>query len=367
VNPRFWAGKTVLVTGHTGFKGTWLALWLHSMGADVAGFARSAPTRPALFELVGLADLVEHLTGDVRDLDDVRAAVARTRPEIVFHLAAQPLVRRSYEEPVETYATNVMGTVNLLEAVRQSGHTRVVVNVTTDKCYENRGWEWGYREYEPKGGSDPYSSSKACSELVTDAYRSSFFGAADDGASPAVASARAGNVIGGGDWAADRLVPDFMRAALEGRTLNVRNPDAVRPWQHVLNPLSGYLLLAESLWRSDENATGWNFGPEEQDARPVRWIADRLVEMWGEGLTWELEGRPQPAEAQYLKLDSSRARARLAWAPRWDLEEALRRTVEWFRAYRDGGDVREVSLRQVAEHQAGEPAGTQPGASPTVG
>ncbi len=352
MNPAFWRTKKVLITGHTGFKGSWLTLWLQSMGSHVVGYSRSIPTEPSFFQSARLGQEVEGVTGDIRDFEGVRAVVAEQCPDVIFHMAAQPLVRRSFHDPLETYTTNVMGTVHVLEAVRRVGNVRTVVNVTTDKCYENREWEWGYREYEPKGGHDPYSNSKACSELVTDAYRRSFFTGAGEGSQAAVASARAGNVIGGGDWAQDRLVPDFIRAALEGRTLLVRSPDAIRPWQHVLNPLSGYLLLAESLWNSSENATGWNFGPDDADARPVRWIADRLVTLWGDGLRWELDGLPQPHEAHYLKLDSSRARSRLSWVSRWDLDEGLSRTVDWFRAYRDGGDIREVALRQISDHQA---------------
>lgn len=352
LNPAFWRGKKVLVTGHTGFKGGWLALWLQSMGSEVVGFSRSAPTSPSMFEVARVGEGLESEVGDVRDFDAVRETVARHRPEIVFHLAAQSLVRRSFADPLETYATNVMGTAHVLEAVRQAGGTRVVVNVTSDKCYENREWEWGYREDDPKGGFDPYSSSKGCSELLTDAYRRSYFASGAADGAPALASARAGNVIGGGDWGEDRLVPDLIRAALEGRTLLVRNPDAVRPWQHVLNPLSGYLVLAESAWEDPGKATGWNFGPEDRDARPVRWVVERLVEHWGDGLRWDTDGSPQPHEAHYLKLDSSRARARLSWTPRWDLEEAIRRTVEWFRAYRDGRDMRVLSLEQISSFAA---------------
>jgi CDP-glucose 4,6-dehydratase len=353
VNPGFWRGKRVLITGHTGFKGSWLSLWLESMGAQVSGYARSAPTSPALFDLANVPDgMHATVAGDIRDFEHLERTIGELRPEVVFHMAAQPLVRRSFQDPLGTYETNVMGTAHLFEAVRRTGNVRVVVNVTTDKCYENREWEWGYREDEPKGGHDPYSNSKACSELVTDAYRRSFFEpAAGEGGYTALASARAGNVIGGGDWAADRLIPDLMRAAMEQRVVMLRNPNSIRPWQHVLNPLAGYLLLAEAAWENPAHATGWNFGPDDRDARPVGWIADRVAELWGGGLRWELDAMPQPHEAHYLKLDSSRAHLRLGWYPRWDLSEGLRRTVEWFRAFEAGEDMREMTLAQIRAYE----------------
>ncbi|HEY3021965.1 MAG TPA: CDP-glucose 4,6-dehydratase, partial [Solirubrobacteraceae bacterium] len=291
MNGEFWAGRRVLVTGHTGFKGALLALWLQRLGARVFGLARTPPTDPSLYVLARVGEGVASVEGDVRDAAAVHAAVAEAAPEVVFHLAAQPIVRRSFADPRETYETNVMGTVNVLEAVRQAGGVGVVVNVTSDKCYENREWEWGYREDEPMGGADPYSSSKACSELVTEAYRRSFF--ADAGA-VRLASARAGNVFGGGDWAADRLVPDLMRAAEAGAPVRLRYPESVRPWQHVLNPLSGYLLLAERAHAEPACAAGWNFGPPDEDARPVRWIAERL------GIAWEADPGPHPPEARAL-------------------------------------------------------------------
>ncbi len=349
----FWSGRKVLVTGHTGFKGSWLSLWLETLGANVIGFSRSVPTEPSLYELAEVASGIESVTGDIRDFERLSATIAQQRPDVVFHLAAQSLVRRSFHDPLGTYETNLMGTVHVLEAVRRAGEVRVLINVTTDKVYENREWEWGYREDEPKGGHDPYASSKACCELATEAYRRSFFSpsAGRDGHT-GVASARAGNVIGGGDWAEDRLVPDFMRSALAGRTLLVRNPNAIRPWQHVLNPLSGYLVLAQALWDDLDYAQGWNFGPEESDARPVRHVADRLCDQWGGDLRWEVDALPQPHEAHYLKLDSSRARARLDWTPVWHLEEGLRRTVQWFQAFRDGEDIREFSLQQIEDFGA---------------
>jgi CDP-glucose 4,6-dehydratase len=344
IDPAFWAGRRVLVTGHTGFKGAWLTLWLHRLGAEVTGVALPAPTEPSLFALAGVGELCTSVEADVRDGAAVHDAVAAARPEVVLHLAAQPLVRRSFREPAETYAVNVMGTVNVLEAARRTDTVRAVVNVTSDKCYENREWEWGYREDEAMGGFDPYSSSKGCSELVTSAYRRSFF-AEPDG--PRLASARAGNVVGGGDWAEDRLIPDIMRAALAGAPIDVRRPDAVRPWQHVLEPLSGYLLLAQALTRDAAHATAFNFGPREEDARPVRWIVERLAERWPVPLEWRVDPGPHPHEAHFLKLDSSRARDRLGWRPTWSLGETLDHIVDWYLGLRDGADVRATTLAQI--------------------
>ena len=343
VDTSFWRDKRVLITGHTGFKGAWLALWLTAAGSDVAGLSLGAPTTPSLHELARVDELVASVGGDVRDPDGVDRAFAAHRPEIVVHMAAQSLVRASFTDPRGTYATNVMGTVNVLDAVRRSADTRVVVVVTTDKCYENREWEWPYREDDPMGGFDPYSSSKGAAELVTSAYRRSFFGGPD---AARVASARAGNVIGGGDWAADRLVPDAMRAALAGERIQVRYPDAVRPWQHVLNPLSGYLRLAEAAWEDPSQATAFNFGPSESDVRSVRDVLDGLAARWP-GLEWSHDGSEHPHEAGVLKLDSSRARTRLGWSPRWGLDRALDSIVEWTREVRDGGDARDVTLAQI--------------------
>lgn len=347
MTPDFWHGKRVFVTGHTGFKGGWLSLWLQSLGAKVHGYALDPPTDPHLF---GVARVGEGMAGntfaDIRDAGAFAAAMQAAQPDIVFHLAAQSLVRYSYAAPVETYAVNVMGTVNLLEAVRATSGVRAVVNVTTDKCYENREWAWGYREEEALGGHDPYSSSKACSELVTAAYRRSFLAAAG----VALASARAGNVIGGGDWAADRLLPDFLRALDTGAALQIRSPTAIRPWQHVLEPLSGYLLLAERLFTEQATfAEAWNFGPTDEDARPVRWIVERLVSTTP-GAVWTSDATPQLHEAAYLKLDSSKARARLDWRPRWQLSTALEKTLDWHAAWRDRKDMRTVTLAQITEY-----------------
>lgn len=346
VDPQFWRERRVLLTGHTGFKGAWLALWLQSLGAQVTGFSVNGVSQPALFELARVGEGMANIEGDVRDHEAICAAVAESAPEIVMHMAAQSLVRRSFAAPRETYDTNVMGTVNVLDAVRLRGDgVRAIVNVTSDKCYENREWEWGYREHEPMGGHDPYSSSKGCAELVTAAFRRSFFSAADG---PRLASARAGNVIGGGDWGEDRLMPDIMRAALGGGELNVRNPNSVRPWQHVLNPLSGYLVLAQALWDSPESAGGWNFGPSDDDARPVGWIVQRVSELWPAGLRWRVGEGPHPHEARHLKLDSSRARARLGWRPLIDLGAGLEATVAWYREFSEQADMRTVTLGQIA-------------------
>ncbi|HWH12761.1 MAG TPA: CDP-glucose 4,6-dehydratase [Solirubrobacteraceae bacterium] len=344
VRPDFWRGRRVLLTGHTGFKGAWLSLWLERLGAEVTGFSLGPPTQPSLFELAGLADGMPNVYGDIRDHDAVARVVADAAPEVVIHMAAQPMVRRSFAEPRLTYETNVMGTVNLLDAVRLDGRPRVVINVTTDKCYENREWEWGYRESEPMGGHDPYSSSKACSEVVTAAFRRSFF---TDPDGVRLASARAGNVIGGGDWGEDRLVPDIMRAALGGPALRLRNPNSIRPWQHVVNPLSGYLLLAQALWDSADNACAWNFGPADDDARTVGWILDRLAAAWPGGLHWSVDDGPHPHEARYLKLDSSRARGRLGWRPLVGLDAALQSIADWHLQLRDGADLRALTVAQI--------------------
>ena len=350
----FWRGRRVFVTGHTGFKGAWLAVWLTDLGAEVTGYALPPPTSPSLFELARVKDHVRHIEGDVRDAVALAAAMDQARPEIVFHLAAQSLVRLSYDDPVATYATNVMGTVNLLEAVRRTAGIRSVVCVTSDKCYENRETQTPYREGDAMGGYDPYSSSKGCAELVTAAYRRSFFHPdqiARHGVG--VASARAGNVIGGGDWAKDRLVPDLMRAFSAGGRPLIRFPGAVRPWQHVAAPLAGYMLLAEALYAGDGAvAEGWNFGPDEDDARPVGWIADRLAALWGQGAGWDLTGEAQPHEATYLKLDCAKAQARLGWRPAWPLEAGLAHTVAWHRALVDGADMGDFTRGQIQAYRS---------------
>lgn len=349
VNPAFWQGRRVFLTGHTGFKGGWLALWLQSMGARVYGYALPCPSGPAFFTESDVATgLAGHTLARVEDATALTTALQAAQPEVVLHLAAQALVREAYANPVATYATNVMGTVHLLEAVRNTPGVRAVVNVTTDKCYENREWLWGYREDEALGGYDPYSSSKACSELVTSAYRRSFL--ADAGV--ALASARAGNVIGGGDWATDRLIPDLLRAVDTGVTVEIRSPHATRPWQHVLEPLSGYLTLAERLYEQGAPfAAAWNFGPADDDARPVSWILEQMANMQ-RGLRWRIADVPQPHEAHLLKLDSSKARSQLDWQPRWKLAEALRRTLQWHQAWRAQQPMRAFSLAQIHDYMA---------------
>jgi CDP-glucose 4,6-dehydratase len=348
IDLHFWRRRRVLVTGHTGFKGAWLSLWLQSLGAEVTGLARGVPTSPSLYELAGVgARMAEHAV-DVRDAGAVRQALERARPEVVFHLAAQPMVRRSLHDPALTYEVNVTGTVNVLEAVRHApGGVLAVVVVTSDKCYENPGGSRRFVESDPLGGSDPYSSSKACAELVTGAYRRSFFAGQD---SPQLATARAGNVIGGGDWGEDRLVADAVRSLDDRRPLLVRNPDAVRPWQHVLSPLSGYLRLAEALSRppSGQAARAWNLGPAAEDVQPVSWIVQRLCELWGGELTWKLDERFNPPEAGHLALDSSAAERLLGWRPACSLADALELVVQWHRAHRQGQDMRRVSLSQLA-------------------
>jgi len=352
VDPRFWRGRTVLVTGHTGFKGAWMSLWLQTVGARVVGFAPGPPSSPSLYEVARVAGGVTEVAADIRDIDAVRSAFTRHAPEVVIHMAAQPLVRRSFTHPRSTYEINVLGTVNVLEAVRATPSVRAVVNVTSDKCYANPAGREPrpFVETDPMGGDDPYSSSKACAELVVAAYLHSFFASEPDG--PRLGSARAGNVIGGGDWGEDRLIPDIMRGALAGEPIGVRNPEAVRPWQHVLNPLSGYLRLAEALHEAPELQGGWNFGPPDDDARPVRWIADRLTELWPDELAWALDEGPHPHEAHFLSLDSTKARERLGWSTTWGLDEALASIVAWYDALRAGEDMRAVTLGQIEAFEA---------------
>lgn len=350
----FWKGKKVFLTGHTGFKGSWLSLWLHKMGAEVTGYALKPPTNPSLFEKANIASVVDSHIGDIRDFENLKKVMEKTKPDIVIHMAAQALVRYSYKNPIETYMTNVMGTVHLLEAVRSVDSVRAVVNVTTDKCYENREWHWGYRENEPMGGHDPYSNSKGCSELVTSAYRKSFFNESGN-KSVFLASARAGNVIGGGDWAEDRLIPDIFRAFEKNETVLVRNPQSIRPWQHVLEPLRGYLLLAQGLYeQGDKFSEAFNFGPEDSDAKKVDWIVQKLAKMWGDGATYKVASDPGAVhEATYLKLDCSKAKACLGWHPNWDLNEALEKIVEWNKAYAADRDARRITLEQIGAYERG--------------
>jgi len=348
---QFWSGRSIFLTGHTGFKGSWLSLWLQRLGASVHGYALAPITSPSLFELARVGDGMRSTIADVRDKETLERCLHDARPEIVIHMAAQPLVRDSYDDPVGTYATNVMGTAHVLDAIRRTSSVRAVVVVTSDKCYENREWDRGYTETDPMGGFDPYSSSKGCAEVLTASFRSSFFPPRDHGKHRvAVASARAGNVIGGGDWSKDRLIPDILRAIAAGQPVRIRNPHATRPWQHVLEPLGGYLLLAQRLIEQGADfAEAWNFGPAAQDARPVQWIVERMTERWGPPASWTLDGGQHPHEARFLHLDIAKATKRLGWRPRWDLDECLHRIVDWHRALRDGADMRTFTLRQIED------------------
>lgn len=349
----FWQDKRVLITGHTGFKGGWLSLWLVKKGAVVIGYALDPPTQPNFFSACRLGDCVTSIIGDIRNLENLKSTFMGTEPEIVIHMAAQALVRTSYKDPVDTYTTNIMGTVNVLEAVRQCPSVNTVLIITSDKCYENREWYWGYRETDPMGGHDPYACSKGCAELVTSSYRKSFFPALEfQTHGVALASARAGNVIGGGDWAQDRLIPDIFRAVLAGREVEIRYPDAIRPWQHVLDPLHGYLCLLERM-HSDciDFADGWNFGPDNANCQPVSQILSALKEILGSRLVWSQDGQSHPHEATYLKLDCSRAYHRLQWRPKLDLYTALEWTAEWYNVFNDGDDVALLSEIQIKRYE----------------
>ena len=349
-----WAGKRVFLTGHTGFKGGWLALWLASEGATVRGYALDPSTDPNLFTEARISNVIEDLRGDIRDASKLEPALRDFAPEVVFHLAAQPLVRYSYEDPIGTYETNVIGTARVLDAVRRTPSVRAVVSVTTDKCYENKEWLWGYRETDPLGGYDPYSSSKACAEIVSAAYRQSYFPTNKLAEHKcAIATGRAGNVIGGGDWSLDRLIPDLVRGFLSGEPVLIRRPHSIRPWQHVMEPLLGYILLAEHLLTHDPRyATAFNFGPSDDDAQEVGWIVDRMKNFWGGNASWVLDADPGVHEAGYLKLDASRARAELAWHPRLRLETTLHWLVDWYKAWQSGADMHRFTLDQIAAYEA---------------
>jgi CDP-glucose 4,6-dehydratase len=354
VTKEFWKGKKVLITGHTGFKGSWLCMYLNYLGADISGYSLEPPTEPNLYNLCRIDSFVNSTISDIRDFDSLLKKIDSVKPEIIIHMAAQPLVRLSYEEPVLTYQTNVIGTINLLEAVRvsKSKSVRALVNITTDKCYENKEWIWPYRENEPLGGYDPYSSSKACSEIVTASYRNSFFNPAEyDKHHVAIATARAGNVIGGGDWASDRLIPDFIRAILNKKVITIRNPDSIRPWQHVLEPLTGYLILSEKLYNNGALfAESWNFGPNEDDAKPVSWIIEKLCKMKGDGAGYELDKKINHHEAASLKLDCSKAKEKLNWHPRWNLNKALETIILFTDAYIRNDDLNALCKGQIVEY-----------------
>jgi len=348
VEPSFWKEKKVFLTGHTGFKGSWLSLWLQSMGAIVKGYSLEPNTKPALFNEAKVYEDMESEIGDIRNLDQLSKSMKLFNPDVLIHMAAQPLVRLSYSEPVSTYATNVMGTVNVLESARLCENLKAIVSVTTDKCYENKEWEWGYRENEPMGGHDPYSSSKGCAELVTSAYRRSFFNTNE---TASLASARAGNVIGGGDWAEDRLIPDILKAFEKSESVIIRNPLSTRPWQHVLEPLSGYLVLAQELYENgDEYAEGWNFGPTDEGCKPVQWILDKMVTSWGKNASWELDKNNNPHEAGFLKLDCSKALTQLKWKPKWDLEQTLNLIIGWHQNYLNGNDIKKECLKEINKY-----------------
>ena len=345
IDKNFWKGKKVFLTGHTGFKGSWLSLWLQDMGVLVKGYSLEVNTNPALFTHANVAAEMQSEIGDIRNLEQLTESMVSFNPDILIHMAAQPLVRLSYQEPVDTYTINVIGTVNVLEAARKCSNLKAIVSVTTDKCYENKEWEWGYRENEPMGGHDPYSSSKGCAELVTSAYRRSFFSSGD---TASLASARAGNVIGGGDWAEDRLIPDILRAFEKSEPVVIRNPLSTRPWQHVLEPLSGYLVLAQELFLNGDNfAEGWNFGPKDEDCKPVSWILDKMVTYWGNNASWNLDKNNNPHEAGFLKLDCSKASNRLKWNPKWNLELTLKSIVDWHKLYTNGGDIKKQCLKEI--------------------
>lgn len=348
VNPSFWKEKRVFLTGHTGFKGSWLSLWLQSMGAKVKGYSLEPDTEPSLFKIGNVVENMDSEVGDIRNLETLKKSMVSFDPDVLIHMAAQPLVRLSYKEPVDTYSTNVMGTVNVLESARFCKNLKSIVSVTTDKCYENREWSWGYRENEPMGGHDPYSSSKGCAELVTSAYRRSFFNSSD---TARLASARAGNVIGGGDWAEDRLIPDILKAFEESKPVVIRNPLSTRPWQHVLEPLCGYLILAENLYEDGESFDdAWNFGPSDNDCQPVGVVMDKMALYWGGDASWQLDKNSNPHEAGFLKLDCSKARTELGWTPKWNLDKTIDLIVNWQKSWLAGENMKNKCLQEIADY-----------------
>jgi CDP-glucose 4,6-dehydratase len=348
IDKNFWKSKKVLITGHTGFKGSWLSVWLNHMGANVIGFSLKPESPLNLYNEANISSFVDSNYGDIRNQEHLKDFVNSKNPEIIIHMAAQPLVRKSYLDPVETYQTNVMGVINLFEAARLSSSVQAIVNVTTDKCYKNNEWDWGYRENEPMGGFDPYSNSKACSELVTSSYRQSFFA----NSKISLASARAGNVIGGGDWAEDRLIPDMVNALFNGEEVIIRNPNAIRPWQHVLEPLSGYMLLAQKMYEEGSQYNeAWNFGPNDTDAKPVEWIVNKICNLIPQNEGWRLDTSDNPHEANYLKLDISKARNRLNWSPRLDINNAIENTINWYLSWKDGKSSLQLCLDEIEEYQ----------------
>lgn len=347
MNPDFWKQKKVLITGHTGFKGSWMSIWLQELGAIVTGYSNSIPTEPSLFKIANVDEGMQSVIADVRDLDKLKETISNFEPEIVLHLAAQSLVQDSYSKPLETFSTNVMGTVNLFEAVKTCQSVKVVINVTSDKCYEEKEINRGFKETDPLGGYDPYSSSKGCSELVTTAYRNSFFNKKKK-SGIVLASVRAGNVIGGGDWAKDRLIPDIMKGILKNEAIKIRNPNFIRHWQHVLDPLNGYMILAEKLWDEGEKfAESWNFGPIEDNAKPVSWILEKFNEYWEKGIEWKIDNNEYNHENKFLKLDSSKSNTKLGWNSKIKLEMAIELIVEWYTKFKNGENMKEVSKEQI--------------------
>jgi CDP-glucose 4,6-dehydratase len=353
VNSNFWKNKKVLLTGHTGFKGSWLSIWLKKLGVELIGFSKDIPTEPSLFELAKVSEDMKSIIGDIRDFSVIQKIIQENQPEIIIHMAAQALVRKSYEDPIDTFSTNIMGTVNLLESLKQSKKTRVVINVTSDKCYENKGIKEKFSENSPMGGYDPYSNSKACSELVTSSYRDSFFNPKEyqkHGVS--LATCRAGNVIGGGDWSKDRLIPDIMRGILNNEIIKIRNPNAIRPWQHVLDPLNGYLTLAEKMWSAGNKfSEGWNFGPLEEDEKSVIWIAKKLTKQWSNGIKWSIEDNINPHEENSLRLNCIKANSRLGWISKLNLEQGLEWVVEWYKQYKQNNNMKKITEQQIEEFQ----------------
>ena len=349
----FWKGKNVLLTGHTGFKGSWLSIWLMKSGANVIGYSLDPPTKPNLFELAKVADGMISIKSNILDFENLKNVIKKYKPEIIIHMAAQSLVHHSYTNPHETFATNIMGTVNLFEVIRQLGNVKVVLNITSDKCYENKEQTKGYSETDTLGGYDPYSSSKGCAELITTAFRQSFFNPNEFSKHETlIASARAGNVIGGGDWASNRLIPDIVRALFDSKDLTIRNPQATRPWQHVLEPLSAYMLLIEKLWKEGPKyAEAWNFGPDDSDIKQVSWVVEHFIKKWGEKVNWKFDSKETPHETQYLKLDCSKAKTKLGWHQHWNIETAIEKTVEWYKALKEKKDMNEVTLSQVKEYE----------------
>lgn len=353
MNSEFWKGKKILLTGHTGFKGSWLCIWLKKLNASIVGYSKSIPTTPSLFELANVEKEIISITGDICDLPHLEDVIRKHRPQIIINMAAQSLVHESYKNPVDTYLTNVMGSVNLFEAVRRNDTVRVVINVTSDKCYENTGKIEGYKEEDPIGGYDPYSSSKGCAELITSSFRNSFFNTNDfEHHHTAIASVRAGNVIGGGDWARDRIIPDIVRAITENKILKIRNLNAVRPWQHVLEPLNGYLLLAENLWKDGSSySKGWNFGPGDEDIKPVSWIIEKFSQFWGKNIAQEINNN-SIHEAQYLKLDCTNAKNNLGWKPKMNLEMAIKWTVDWYKQFEQNADMAKITEEQIIKYSS---------------